>query len=204
VYYDKLYLHQLIEKPLIGSSSVSANQAAEGPLLRCQPGRPSVEAFCRETKCPEERRNHFLLSEMHHGKHVLIASSSQHWGAELTGLPLGGPRVSRITMAWTTRMCMVAVSPVVQRRNTWSWDSDWEKKRLSNTILIFFYQLKLGFIENCRLHFGCSLKTDFFQTCFFFWIKRFFWIARSFQGMWSLLLILKILILRRTGESIRN
>lgn len=30
-------------------------------------------------------------------------------------------------MAWTTRMCIVAVSPLVQRRNTWSWDSDWKK-----------------------------------------------------------------------------
>lgn len=27
-------------------------------------------------------------------------------------------------MAWTTRICMVAVSPLVQRRKTWSWDSD--------------------------------------------------------------------------------
>lgn len=33
-------------------------------------------------------------------------------------VPVGGPRVSRMTMAWTTRMCIVAVSPVVQRKNT--------------------------------------------------------------------------------------
>lgn len=32
-------------------------------------------------------------------------------------------------MAWTTRMCMVAVSPLVQRRKTWSWDSDWGGRR---------------------------------------------------------------------------
>lgn len=42
-----------------------------------------------------------------------------------SSVPLGGPSVSRMTMAWTTRMCIVAVSPVVQRRNTWSWDSDY-------------------------------------------------------------------------------
>lgn len=36
------------------------------------------------------------------------------------GSPRGGPSVSRMTMAWTTRMCMVAVSPLLQRRKTWS------------------------------------------------------------------------------------
>ena len=31
-------------------------------------------------------------------------------------------------MAWTTRMCMVAVSPLLQRRKTWSCDSDCRKE----------------------------------------------------------------------------
>lgn len=43
--------------------------------------------------------------------------------------PRGGPSVRRMTMAWTTRMCMVAVSPLVQRRKTWSCDSDWRERR---------------------------------------------------------------------------
>lgn len=42
--------------------------------------------------------------------------------------PRGGPNVRRMTMAWTTRMCMVAVSPLVQRRKTWSWDSDCRRR----------------------------------------------------------------------------
>ena len=42
--------------------------------------------------------------------------------------PRGGPRVRRMTMAWTTRMCMVAVSPLLQRRKTWSCDSDCRKE----------------------------------------------------------------------------
>lgn len=32
-------------------------------------------------------------------------------------------------MACTTRMCMVAVSPLLHRRNTWSCDSDWRRGR---------------------------------------------------------------------------
>ena len=43
--------------------------------------------------------------------------------------PRGGPSVRRMTMAWTTRMCMVAVSPLVQRRKTWSCDSDWRGRK---------------------------------------------------------------------------
>lgn len=43
--------------------------------------------------------------------------------------PRGGPRVRRMTMAWTTRMCMVAVSPLLQRRKTWSCDSDCSRSR---------------------------------------------------------------------------
>lgn len=43
--------------------------------------------------------------------------------------PRGGPSVRRMTMACTTSMCMVAVSPLVQRRKTWSWDSDCRRKR---------------------------------------------------------------------------
>lgn len=35
-------------------------------------------------------------------------------------------------MACTTRICIVAVSPLVQRRNTWSCDSDWKKRRKTN------------------------------------------------------------------------
>ena len=59
--YEELYQHQPIERPLIGSSSVSTSQAAEGLPLRCQPGRQWVGVSCQGTKCPKESRNRSLL-----------------------------------------------------------------------------------------------------------------------------------------------
>lgn len=42
-------------------------------------------------------------------------------------LPLGGPYVRRIIMAWTTNTCMVAESPPSHCSKIWSWVLDCNK-----------------------------------------------------------------------------
>lgn len=59
-------------------------------------------------------------------------------------------------MAWTTRMCIVAVSPVVQRRNTWSWDSDWKETKQS-VKQRFYHQTPL-------FHMSPRMLSDRYQT----------------------------------------